>query len=192
MLQNLTNFPSNTVYTLIYQATKNGFLISDFHSKCDGVLNTLMVIKTTDSYVFGGFTTLDWSTQLGSFQSDSNAFLFSLINPFNQSVKLSIALPDFAIISDKSAILFGYEIALNDNSNVNISYGWINTVNSYSLPSFVNDSGSLLIGGNPYFFSSEIEVYSLNLNRKLIKLITFFTHYIVFIMAFILNLNCAY
>ncbi len=171
MLHNLTNFPSSTVYTLIYQATKNGFSINDLHSKCDGILNTLMIIKTTDSYVFGGFTTQDWSAQLGSFQSDSNAFLFSIINPFNQSVKLSISLPDFAIVSDKSEILFGYEIVLNDNSNENISYGWTSNINSYSLPSFVNDTGSLLIGGNPYFFSSEIEVYSLNLNRKIIKLI---------------------
>jgi hypothetical protein len=97
-IENITKgvFPSDTKYTLIYQATKHGFLISDFHSKCDGILNTLMIIKTSDSYVFGGFTTKDWS-QVSGFQADSNAFIFSLINPFNRSVKMNIVENSSAI-----------------------------------------------------------------------------------------------
>ena len=174
LLKNLTNFPSETVYTLIYQATKNGFGMSDFHSKCDGIMNTLMIIKTTESYVFGGFTTQDWS-KLGSYQSDSNAFLFSLINPFNQPVKMNLVLPDFAISSGESSITFGYEIVLNDFSNQNVNYAWIGSLDSYLLPGFVNQTGSYLVGGNTNFFSLEIEVYSLNLNRKIIFCKFFFS-----------------
>jgi len=50
----------------------------------------------SDSYVFGGFTTKDWS-QVSGFQADSNAFIFSLINPFNRSVKMNIVENSSAI-----------------------------------------------------------------------------------------------
>lgn len=161
----MTKFPSSAVYTLVYQASKDGFALSDFHSKCDGILNTLLIIKTTSSYVFGGFTTQDWSNE-GAFQPDPNAFLFSLINPFNQPARMDLVLPDFAVSSDSTSITFGYEIVLNDDSNQRTSFAWIGSLNSYMLPSFVNSTGAFLIGGNNNFFSSEIEVYSLNLTRE--------------------------
>ncbi len=169
-IENITKgvFPSDTKYTLIYQATKHGFLISDFHSKCDGILNTLMIIKTSDSYVFGGFTTQDWSNneEGNNFKSDSNAFLFSLVNPFNQPVIMKIDLSEIAIRSDESSINFGYELVINDNSEQIINYAWLGSINSYRLPNFLNQTGSLLIGNETNFLTYEIEVYSLNLNRK--------------------------
>jgi len=39
-LQQLINFASSTKINLIYQASRDGFGLKDFHSKCDGVLNT--------------------------------------------------------------------------------------------------------------------------------------------------------
>ncbi len=44
-------------FTLIYQASKDGFKSSDFHRKCDNQTSTLVVIKTNlknKTYVFGG------------------------------------------------------------------------------------------------------------------------------------------
>lgn len=40
---------ANISFSLIYQASRDGFSLSDFHSKCDGTLNTLTIIKTTSS-----------------------------------------------------------------------------------------------------------------------------------------------
>jgi len=54
----LTNIQN---WSLIYQASIDGFDASSFHSKCDRALNTLIVIKTTNSYIFGGYTEADWS-----------------------------------------------------------------------------------------------------------------------------------
>ena len=170
LTKNITNtaFSADTKYKLIYQATRNGFLTSDFHAKCDGILNTLTVVKTSESYVFGGFTSRDWSTnknEKSNFRSDSNAFIFSLVNPFNVPLKMNIDVSDVAIRSDESSINFGYEIVINDNSEKVISYAWMNSLGSYRLPYFLNDTGSLLIGGESSFLVYEIEVYSLNLNR---------------------------
>jgi len=160
-------YPSDTKYALIYQATRDGFLISDFHSKCDGILNTLTIVKTSDLYVFGGFTTQDWSSS-AEFKSDSNAFLFSLVNPFNEPLIMKIDLSEIAVKSDESSISFGYEILINDDSENVINYAWLGSINSYRLPTFLNQTGSLLIGNTTIFSTYEIEVYSLNLNRNYI------------------------
>ena len=58
-LVKLLNFPSPN-FTLIYQASRDGFREFDFHSKVDGIVNTLTVIKTTNGNIFGGFTSADW------------------------------------------------------------------------------------------------------------------------------------
>jgi hypothetical protein len=41
---------------LLYQASRDGFGASDFHSKCNGITGTLVVVKDTNSNIFGGFT----------------------------------------------------------------------------------------------------------------------------------------
>ena len=173
---------SNIGFNLIYQASRDGFGLKDFHSKCDGVLNTLMVIKTTDSYVFGGFTTKDW-TGLDGYMSDSNAFLFSLINPFDQPVKMHIIDLYYAIYQGPDLVDYDYNdffgfgqnnILLNDYSNTQISYAWSSSSQTYELPSFVNSTGSLLIGGKSSFFSMEIEVFSLG--NYIIYYFSFYNH----------------
>jgi len=167
-LLNILNLYPSTDFNLVYQATRDGFGLEDFHSKCDSILNTLMIIKTRDSYVFGGFTTKDWS-QVSGFQADSNAFIFSLINPFNRPVKMNVINADNAIYQGPNLADYDYnefigfgenDILLNDYSNYQTSYAW-SALSNFELPLFVNNNGSLLNGGKSNFVSSEIEVYSL-------------------------------
>jgi hypothetical protein len=129
-----------------------------------------MIIKTTDSYVFGGFTTKDW-TELDGYMSDSNAFLFSLINPFYQPVKMNIKNLNYAIYqgpdllhnNDYNFIGFGQnDILLNDYSNTQISSTWQLNISSYQLPSSLQNNGSFSIAGETNFLTLEIEVYSVD------------------------------
>ena len=62
----------------LYQATVDGDSASFFHSKCDGIPNTLVIIKSAGNRRFGGFTAIQWSSSGGDYQFDKNAFLFSL------------------------------------------------------------------------------------------------------------------
>ena len=63
----------------IYQATKDGGDPSIFHSKCDGINNTLVLIHSKKNNRFGGFTSNIWeSTSNEVFKDDKNAFVFSL------------------------------------------------------------------------------------------------------------------
>jgi hypothetical protein len=62
---------------LLYRATRDGFTIQAFHSKCDGIGNTITIIKNNLNYVFGGYASSAWNSS-GSYIKDPNAFLFSL------------------------------------------------------------------------------------------------------------------
>jgi hypothetical protein len=63
----------------LYQATIDGDGAINFHSRCDNIPNTLVLIKSAGNRRFGGFTTATWSSPSSSeWKDDPNAFLFSL------------------------------------------------------------------------------------------------------------------
>jgi len=69
----------------LYRATRDGFRAKDFHRKCDNFENTLVVIKSTEGNVFGGFASKPWNSTptVGSkkgYVPDQSAFIFSLVN----------------------------------------------------------------------------------------------------------------
>ena len=62
----------------LYQASIDGDGAMNFHSKCDNIPNTLVVIESAGNRRFGGFTTQFWESSSGKSKDDKNAFLFSL------------------------------------------------------------------------------------------------------------------
>ena len=63
----------------LYQATIDGDGTINFHSRCDNIPNTLVLIKSAGNRRFGGFTSVQWSSSSnGEYKDDPNAFLFSL------------------------------------------------------------------------------------------------------------------
>ena len=66
----------NPKLELVYRASIDGDV--NFHTICDGIPNSLMVIKAKDTgQIFGGYTRNPWSYK-GGYSSDTKAFLFSL------------------------------------------------------------------------------------------------------------------
>ena len=61
----------------LYQATIDGEESSKFHSKCDGIKNTITLIKSAGNRRFGGFTSESWDTS-SVYKDDNDCFLFSL------------------------------------------------------------------------------------------------------------------
>jgi hypothetical protein len=156
----LTGFSFNSSWSLLYQASVDSFRASSFHSKCDQISNTLTVIKSKKyNFIFGGFTTAQWNQN--TCIQDSDAFLFSLVNAYNTSVKMLVTYPQYAICSYNNygpTFGSGHDIYLPDNSN--ITNGYTNFY-SYQSPSFVTDRNSFL-AGSYYFLADEIEVYEFN------------------------------
>ena len=63
--------------TLLYRASRDGWRVQNFHSKCDGKGATLTAIKTANGCVFGGFSDVTWDSQ-GRNTTSSKAWLFSI------------------------------------------------------------------------------------------------------------------
>ena len=161
-LKTLINLRQNQTLKMIYQASKDGFSSSVFHSKCNGVLGTLTVIKTSSNTtnIFGGYTQADWSGYY-SYQYDSNAFLFSLVNSYNIPVKMLVTNPQNAIYTSQyygPTFGGGHDLYINSDGTAcytNLGY-------SYQLPNFltVGTTAALsFLAGSYNFRAVEIEVY---------------------------------
>ena len=151
---------NNTNVKLLYQASRDGFDNRIFHSKCDGVAGTLAIIKTENSNIFGGYTSADWSGNQ-QYKSDSTAFLFSLVNGYNVSVKMDIVEGKAAILADSN---FGFVFGGGSDFYCDKNECYSNLGLSYKLPNFLthgsNETKSFL-GGSQQFQAVEIEFYNL-------------------------------
>ena len=68
-----------------YQATTDGFSAQSFHARCDGAARLVVLIRSADGWIFGGFSTSAFSPPPDGLRHhyvpDRTAFLFSLRNP---------------------------------------------------------------------------------------------------------------
>jgi hypothetical protein len=161
----ICGFKSFESFKLLYRATKHGFSANDFHSKCDGHNNTLTIIKTNDGYIFGGYTTLCWSSKL---TNDPDAFIFTLVNKQSRPMRINCVHPQQAISTYQNVgPVFGgyknsYDIYISNNSNTNPSSSSFlgSSYNTDSLEFNRQKSESReFLAGNTTFINAEIEVF---------------------------------
>jgi hypothetical protein len=163
----LCEFSPNDKWTLLYRGTRDGFGARDFHTKCDGHPNTLTIIRAKGtSYIFGGFTSVRWeSPAKAQWKSDPNAFMFSLTNKDNKSLKMKIdpngsAILCFSSFGPTFGSFFCSDIYVANNANTTMDsfsiLGW-----SYKHPqyAFGTNEAQTFLAGSHYFQLDEIEVY---------------------------------
>ena len=94
--------------------TINGDKGNDFHRLCDHMGPTLTLMKTSQNFIFGSFTPLDWDkTSSFKFDNSNQTFIFSLnllkkydmINDKGQAIKCTNGGPifgnfDFGVYED--------------------------------------------------------------------------------------------
>jgi hypothetical protein len=67
---------------LLYRGSQDGFSSDDFHRCCDNISDTLTIILTTNGSIFGGFSSIAWSSSGASkYDSTGRSFMFSIRNP---------------------------------------------------------------------------------------------------------------
>jgi len=64
-------------FKLLYKGTRDGFSALNFHLKVDDSGPTVTLIRSSDQ-VFGGYTSIPWTSSLFRWVKDEKAFLFSL------------------------------------------------------------------------------------------------------------------
>ena len=67
----------NLNFCLIYKATKDGDKAENFHNKVDGKGPLIILVKTSENIIIGGYTSYPWSSS-NQLIFDSDAFLFSI------------------------------------------------------------------------------------------------------------------
>ena len=157
----LSNLFSNNNIALdqLYKASCNGDNINAFHQNCDNIKNTLIIIKTDDKKIFGGFTCAEWDKS-NKYKFDDNAFLFSLDNyeiyPILEKYK------DEAINCRRNfyAPIFGKDLFIFDgffSSKLNKTE---ENYFDYSKSQLINEKYKL--SGKKNFTVTEMEVYKIN------------------------------
>ena len=79
-----------TKLELLYRASYDGWEGEDFHLRCDNNGPTVTVIRCTDGYLFGGFTSTAWASS-DTYVACADAFIFLLYRPGSVGpVKLAV------------------------------------------------------------------------------------------------------
>jgi len=143
----------------LYQATKDGWSASRFHSLCDGKGPTVVFVKLTNKYVFGGYTKESWG-QGGRLVRDDTAFLFRLYaGSKTNPLKCTIRNVDHAINWFNSGLQFGSnnDLCINLDSRSG-SHSYMGQ--TYNLPTGFSNQQTFLAGVYTSWEFEECSVYS--------------------------------
>ncbi|KAJ5069615.1 hypothetical protein M0811_02185 [Anaeramoeba ignava] len=150
-----------------FSAKRDGFDCKKWHSAVDKKGKTLIIIKTTDNFIFGGFTQVGYKYSIGGeWINDPNAFIFSLRNdkgdrkPAKFTAKEGSAI--FSRLSDGPE--FGkYNTANDFYLYSDLQPGFSNFGYGYNLPKGIkegtNEANSYLAGSYNKWVVDEVETY---------------------------------
>jgi len=150
-------------WELIYRASRDGFEANDFHLKCDKKPNTLVIIKSTNGNIFGGYTEQDWTSVAGHiYKNDPKAFIFSLVNKENKPLVMKPLNQGVIGCSSSCGPLFGrFDILIGPYSNQNNkSYSKLGSGFKHPDYSYGSDEAKSFLAGSFNFKTVEIEVFT--------------------------------
>ena len=154
----------DNVFSLLWRGTRDGFDSETFHRLCDGQGKTLTVIMNTNGFIFGGFTSVPWSSpSKEGYKTDNTAFLFSLTNSSGTPMKLKVTKREKTVAHNSSfGPMFGGgpDLLVHDRSNTNRLSEM--SLKSYKWPKGKSgkEGGEFIVGGLSHRFQTvEIEVF---------------------------------
>ena len=65
---------------LLYRKSKDGDSYETFHKLCDNQGINLILIKSNEGFIIGGYTPLNWDSYTNDWKEDNDTFLFNLTN----------------------------------------------------------------------------------------------------------------
>ena len=137
---------------MIFSGKRDGMSSSNFHKKCDGVGDTLVLVKSKNGHSFGGFAHPPWSSKGSHTRDDSErSFLLTCRN----KTKHLLIRPQYAIYCHTS---YGPTFGDLHISNTTKCKNFIG--NNYSIPEDGKTEDYLC--GSPYNTWIEIEDYEVH------------------------------
>ena len=148
-------------WRLIYRASRDGFRAKDFHNKCDDTANTLTIIKTTNSSVFGGYASSAWSS-FDEYKEDEYAFLFSLVNARKNPLRIECSNKERAIhcLADYGPCFGKHAIVIEHAANLSTkSSSCLGREYGQTLFKQKSSEAQKFLAGAEHFQPVEIEVF---------------------------------
>jgi len=155
LISNWIEEDSEKEFKLLFKSSKDGDLLKTLHEKCDNKGPTIIIIKSSNGKIFGGYNPLSWD-ESNKFKNDSNTFIFSL----DTKIKYIIEKEEqkkYSIFCGKNAIGFGggFDICIRDQ--------FMKNNNNYSkTPTSFNTKNQFELTGEQNFIINELEVYSVD------------------------------
>lgn len=148
---NWINKTKSLNFKLLYKGTRDGDSYEQFHKICDNQGTTILIIKSKNGQIFGGYTTKSFDKNNKSLILDNKSFLFNINANKKYSASSQGGIRNFErIISFGGNYFHEFSIILNFLSK---SSSWYKS-NGYNL-------NSDLIGGYNEFLIDELEVYKI-------------------------------
>ena len=141
-------------FNLLFDTKRDGDNNKTFHGKVNDISPTLIIIKSTNGFKFGGYTTKSWSND-NSYKNDKHAFIFSLTKKKKYNIIDENKLAIYGCSNDnRYMFVFGknHDICIYNNCTQNnknhVGKSDYNTNEEYELNN-----------GTQYFIVSSLEVY---------------------------------
>ncbi|KAJ5075852.1 hypothetical protein M0811_06714 [Anaeramoeba ignava] len=151
----------------VFSAKRDGFNSQNWHKSVDGKGKTLVIIKTKDNFIFGGFTQIGFNGITKDIK-DSNAFIFSLRNDKGdrkpEKFPIQKGQESNAIHSN---LIYGPYFGCGFESDFwlqsDLQPGWSDFGHSYDLPNGIHqdtdEAQSYLAGSFNEWVVDELETY---------------------------------
>ena len=144
---------------LLYRGSRDGDSTKICHELCDNKQNVLIIIKSDNNYIFGGYSKIGFKTnnsERADYLIDNNSFLFSInfrrIYPVINNTKIICHIKDtYGLCFDSSLVFYDYFMQRNNNviySKIREKFNGLN--NDYEMN-----------GGKDKFQCKELEVFQL-------------------------------
>ena len=132
---------------LIFRGTRDGMNAKSFHEKCDNQGETITLYQNDKGNIFGGYASISWTNNSGSYFSAPGSFIFTLTNIYNtKPTKFNNKNDGKEVCHNKDyGPLFGYEC------DIRISSDFVNGDNYSTFPSSYIDTlgkGKSIFTGN--------------------------------------------
>ena len=139
---------------LLYRKSRDGDSYDIFHKLCDNQGATLVLIKSNEGFIIGGYTSLDWDNH-STWKSDNDTFLFSLTND-KKYKKIESNLDSIYCFKDQGP-WFPY-IGFRETGKKDMTQGEFLSSNYY----FEDYNEIIPNDGNKFFDVEEVEVYKIS------------------------------
>ncbi len=155
-----TKIPSKL--TLLYRGSEHNFDLSKFHQLCDGKGPTLVIVRSTQKKLFGGYSKISWHSN-GAYSPAPDNFIFSLDH---QSMFFVYRNEQNALYGNSSygpTFGGGHDFYLSANCNNNTS-SYSNLGYTYSLPpntTYNTNEAKSFLAGCYNFQVEEYEVFGI-------------------------------